>query len=316
MTSAYVHEALYYDSDDVFLAVAVPFLREGLSAGESVAVSVTPRTSSLLAGSLGTEHERLEVLPAPTVFQRTAIAVASLRRFFEGRLAAGAPGLRVLGEVPSSRDTQAWAEWTRYEAVINRALAPYPLWGLCPYDARALPEPVLAAGRMTHPNLSGRGGRAANPAFRDPVLVLRDIAAMPDPLSEQAADVGLDVRDLRTLRQVVRDAIDNLTPGAPARTEFVTAVNEVAANALQHGRPPVTARLWVSPHRLVCSITDRGLGFDDPLVGYLRPGSAEPVGPGMGLWLARHLCDEIAVGHTPDGFTVRLATRATSQAMP
>jgi anti-sigma regulatory factor (Ser/Thr protein kinase) len=311
-TSGFVHDALYYDSDEALVAVAVPFLRGGMAAGHSVAISAGPRTWSLLAPALGGDQERLVRLAGPAAFQRTATAVCVLRGFFEAELAAGAPALRVLGEVPVSTDPQAWAEWCRYEAIINRLLAPYPLWGLCPYDTRTLPESVLAAGQLTHPIMTTGTGRAANAAYLDPVSFLHHIATEPEPLAASQADVVMEVGDLRRLRHAVRATITNLAPHSGVLVEFLVAVNEVATNAMLHGRPPVTARLWVSPHRLVCAITDRGSGFQDPLAGYAAPVSSDPARPGRGLWLARHFCDQITAGHTPEGFTVRLSTRAAA----
>ena len=45
--------------------------------------------------------------------------------------------------------------------------------------------------------------------------------------------------------------------------------------------------------RAICTVTDRGTGFDDPFLGYL-PGGGAPLPEGQyGLWMARHLCDEI-----------------------
>ncbi|HET9500379.1 MAG TPA: ATP-binding protein, partial [Marmoricola sp.] len=73
---------------------------------------------------------------------------------------------------------------------------------------------------------------------------------------------------------------------------------------------PVTLRLWVDHDQVVTTITDAGPGFDDPFIGYTmqsdRPGSGRPGPPGMGLWLARQMCDELAFRHDEDGFTVRL----------
>jgi anti-sigma regulatory factor (Ser/Thr protein kinase) len=311
--TGFVHDALYYDSDEALVAVALPFLQGGMAAGDSVAVSAGPRTWSVLATALGGDQERLVLLPGPDTFQRTATAVSALRGFFDAELAAGARGLRVLGEVPESADPQEWAEWCRYEAIINRVLEPYPVWGLCPYDTRSLPESVLAAGQLTHPIMTTRTDRAANPAYLDPVEFLHHMATEPSPLAAGEADVVMEVGDLRRLRHAVRATVTNLVPRSRVVAEFLVAVNEVATNARLHGRPPVTARLWVSPQRLVCAITDRGSGFDDAMAGYAAPVSSDPARPGRGLWLARHLCDQITAGHTPEGFTVRLSTRAAAQ---
>jgi anti-sigma regulatory factor (Ser/Thr protein kinase) len=80
----------------------------------------------------------------------------------------------------------------------------------------------------------------------------------------------------------------------------------VATNGLRHGEPPVTVRAWVSPGRFVCTVTDRGAGFDDPFAGYVRGGGEDLPEGRLGLWLARQLCDEVTTSRTPEGFTARL----------
>ena len=77
------------------------------------------------------------------------------------------------------------------------------------------------------------------------------------------------------------------------------------SNALRHGRPPVDVRLWTTPTRLVCAVTDRGNGFDDPLAGYVPYDDDHTR---AGLWLARRSCDSLDYVATPDGFTARLTT--------
>jgi len=75
---------------------------------------------------------------------------------------------------------------------------------------------------------------------------------------------------------------------------------------VRHGEPPVTVRAWLAPGRVVCTVTDRGAGFDDPFAGYLR-GTGEEIPEGQfGLWLARQLCHEVVMSRTPEGFTARL----------
>ena len=58
-------------------------------------------------------------------------------------------------------------------------------------------------------------------------------------------------------------------------------------------------------------IADRGPGWDDPFAGY-GPAHGEDLSRGgMGLWLARQLCDHVDIEHGDDGVRVRLTTRLT-----
>jgi anti-sigma regulatory factor (Ser/Thr protein kinase) len=90
--------------------------------------------------------------------------------------------------------------------------------------------------------------------------------------------------------------------------DFLLAVDETASNAIRHGAPPVGLRLWTSADRLVCTVTDAGPGPDDPFAGYGPAHGDDLSRGGMGVWLARQLCDHVDISSGPDGVTVRLAT--------
>ena len=88
----------------------------------------------------------------------------------------------------------------------------------------------------------------------------------------------------------------------------------MTSNAIRHGAPPVSLRLWTAGDRVVCTIEDGGPGWDDPFAGY-GPAHGEDLSRGgMGLWLARQLCDHVDIAGDPargGGVRVRLTTRLT-----
>ncbi|MGZ4359607.1 MAG: ATP-binding protein [Gaiellaceae bacterium] len=87
--------------------------------------------------------------------------------------------------------------------------------------------------------------------------------------------------------------------------DFVFAVNEVATNALLHGREPISIRIWSHvPGGVICEVSDSGPGMADPLAG--RAGPAPLDEHGLGLWLARQFCDLTEVRSSARGTTVRL----------
>lgn len=78
-------------------------------------------------------------------------------------------------------------------------------------------------------------------------------------------------------------------------------MSEIASNALMHGAGPVSVRGWITHQRLICTITDRGNGFDDPLAGFLpTPVNGLPV-HGAGLWLTRNFSDSLDFSTTAEG---------------
>jgi anti-sigma regulatory factor (Ser/Thr protein kinase) len=84
--------------------------------------------------------------------------------------------------------------------------------------------------------------------------------------------------------------------------EMLLAAIEIATNALQHGAGIKDIRVGQAHGRLVCEITDRGPGFDDPAAGYLAPRADV----GSGLWIARQLTWDLEFFHSPSGFTARI----------
>jgi anti-sigma regulatory factor (Ser/Thr protein kinase) len=306
----YTHDGLLFDTDDRLVEVAVPFLLEGLAAGEAAVVATGPRTADVLRDALD-GHPLVQVLARQDVYRpRTPTAITTFRQLAEERTAEGATGVRVVGEVDFGLTQRDWLEWQRYEAVINHAFAPWPLWGLCVFDTQRLPEPVLESARRTHSSLVTAAGRGPNPLFIPPADYVRSLPVPAEPLEETAPRLAaLEVTDFIALRHAVAAELCALDGPRDAIEDYLLAVDEMSSNAARHGRPPIDLRLWVSPERIVCTIADRGPGWDDPFAGYGPAHGADLSRGGMGLWLARQLCDHVDITTDDDGTRVRLTLR-------
>jgi anti-sigma regulatory factor (Ser/Thr protein kinase) len=305
----YIHDALLYDSVDELTAAAVPFLLEGLAAGEAAVIAAGARTAGILAEAVDGDP-RVHVLEHADVYRtRTPTAITAFRRLAERCSAEGIGRVRVVGEVDFGRTERNWLEWQRYEAVINVALAAWPLWGLCVFDTQRLPEPVLESALRTHPNLVTPERRGSNPLFGDPVRYLRSLPVPLEPLENTPPRLAaVNVSDFIGLRHAV--AAELATADAPREVleDFLVAIEEMTSNAVRHGHPPVDVALWISSDRLVSTISDGGRGWDDPFAGYGPAHGNDLSHGGMGLWLARQLCDHVDIIHRGDGVTVRLTT--------
>jgi len=304
----YLHEGLFFHSTEDLVGATCPLLRAALTRGEDVALVCSESNNRALSEALD-DDDRLIVLPRPQVYQKAVSAVAYYRDFMQDRVDAGSSGVCMVGQVEFGSDTWAWDEWRRFEALINHALTAFPLRTLCAYSA-VLPDPVLATAELTHPYLRREGVSAANPAYVDPSELLRlpdaSVGLVPD--LEPAATIT-DVENLSTLHRELTALLDAEHVNRERIQDVILAVHEVATNGLRHGRAPVTVRVWLSPGRVVCTVTDRGRGFDDPFAGYVRGGGDVLPEGRFGLWLARELCDEVVVARTPEGFTARLVIR-------
>ena len=304
----YEHDLALYDSPDEVADVAVPFLRAGLEAGDRVVVVVGRQATAVLTEALAGDDRVLVLDPADVYRLRTPAAVTALRELAE-REAPPGRRVRVVGETVFGPTPRQWLEWQRYEAVINQALHPQPLWGLCLYDTGRLPAEVVDAGLRTHPNLVTAEGRRPNPDYQHPADFLRSLPTPPEPLEATEPLLAVDeVSDFVGLRHAVRAQLADLG-GAPDLVEDLhLAIDEMASNAVRHGAPPVQLRLWAAGDRVVCRISDRGAGMDDPFAGFGPAHGSDLSRGGMGLWLARQLCDHVDVIDDGVGLTVRLAT--------
>jgi anti-sigma regulatory factor (Ser/Thr protein kinase) len=169
--------------------------------------------------------------------------------------------------------------------------------------------------RATHPWLLTREGAVPNPDYRPPADLLREVerAQLPDPLEATEPTLEMvDLDDMRALRRALNKVLADSTLSEDAAQDFVLAIDEVTANAAEHGVPPVDVKLWCTPERLLCAVTDRGTAFDDPLVGY-GPAHGDMAVGGMGLWLARRSVDSLIAApadESGEGCTVRLVVNA------
>jgi anti-sigma regulatory factor (Ser/Thr protein kinase) len=89
----------------------------------------------------------------------------------------------------------------------------------------------------------------------------------------------------------------------PDRVDDLTvAVNELAANCLEHAYGAGRLLLWTEPDAVVCQVEDGGW-LADPLAGRTP---ADPESPGgRGLLLVNQLCDLVRVHRRPGGTSVR-----------
>ena len=307
--SVYAHDLLVHDSPDDLAAAAVPFLRVGLAAGDAVVIAAGDSATQVLLDALG-DSDGVVVLARDGVYRaRTPSAITAFRRLAQEHAATGAPRIRVVGETDFGPSARGWVEWQRYEAVINVALRAQPLWGLCVYDTRRLPGELIDAGLRTHPYLVTGEGRRANPDYEQPADFLRSLPVPDEPLDQTAPLIAVDdVTDFIGLRHVVGRVLGELGGSPDLVEDLHLAIDEMTSNAVRHGGPPVQLRLWASADRVVCRISDSGPGMDDPFAGYGPAHGSDLSRGGMGLWLARQLCDHVDTLDDGDGLTIRLAT--------
>lgn len=305
------HDGLYYASDDDLVQFAIPFLQEAAAKGEAAFVVGGPHTRELLAPAL--ERERVLFVPAPQVFSRTASALLVYQELVEDALAKGARGVRALSEIDFGSTPEGLEENLRFEAVATIALGSQPLWNVCLYDVRRRPEQVLDESARAHTHLVFGRERQANPGYLHPAELLRR-HSQTTPYDLEAHEPNVTASDLRAtglaeLRGRLHVVARTQSALSTDRVdEFIEAVNELVTNALKHGAGRVDLKLWARDEQLVCTITDQGRGFDDPLAGFVPVPIDTLPQNGAGLWLARNFSDSLNFTRTSHGFTARVSS--------
>ena len=116
-------------------------------------------------------------------------------------------------------------------------------------------------------------------------------------------------QDIARARRAANEAMTEIGATVIKRTQFVTAVSEIARNALVHGGGGHIRLSVVASARgpvLVAECTDRGPGIDN-IEQALRDGFTSGGGLGHGLGGARRLVDRFDIRSSArTGTTVRL----------
>ncbi|HEX2072170.1 MAG TPA: sensor histidine kinase [Geodermatophilus sp.] len=304
------HTAAVVGSSTELLDAALPFVHAGLVAGDlTVLCSCSPETVDLVRRELGEQVGAVEDdarialrgTRPPDAFHVTRKLLARAAEAPSGRL-------RILGQLDFGGTPQEWREAQRYEAAANAVLADASLTAMCLYDTRMLPDEVVESARATHPYLLSGGVPAVNPDFRQPEAFLRALPLAREPMEAGEPAYAVDgAFVLADLRHRLCEVLVAHVRDRDQREDLHLGVSEVAANAFRHGRPPVAARVWVDAQRIVCTISDSGRGYDDPLAGFQPAHGSDLSRGGMGLWLARKLWDHVDLLPGERGFTVRLS---------
>lgn len=308
MTTALEHDAFIYSSSDEYLATTVPFLLEGVAAGEGVVVATHDHNRVALEDALGPSAGRVMFVPSSDVYRSPHAAVAAYHSVLSHFAAQGKARVRAIGEVAYGPDERAHDAWLRYEPIAHAIFEGAPLSVICPYDARALPSRLVDHARRTHPHLAAAGSRLPSPDFVRPEEMIRTLPQRTAFGMSGAPDVSVGAAgsDVRPVRHMISDALAGRLSAQRAE-EASIAIGEVLANGVRHGAGRVSAALWSHPDAIVCRIHNDGPAIGDSFAGYRPP--VDPENGGMGLWIARQLSDEMAITNDARGPIVTMAFR-------
>ena len=157
---AHDHFATFFDSDAGRLRLTLPFLREGLLAGQRcflvASKSVAAEYVEALAIDLPTAVETGALTIRPGVGFSAREAIAGWERLWWEALGVGASGIRVVGEMASYEGFADENEMLDYEVAYDSLAKRHPVQTLCQYDVRRFSGETIMGVLKAHPDLFSR----------------------------------------------------------------------------------------------------------------------------------------------------------------
>lgn len=301
----FLHEAFFYADADEFLAGIVPFLRDGLEAGEAALVAVTRARTEALKAELKDAVEGVRFVEMEDLGRNPARIIPAWRRFVDEHGGSDRP-IRGIGEPIWPRRSPAEIdECQRHETLLNYAFWDGPAWRLlCPYDSAGLDDEVLQAAHGSHAFVSGSASSQEDGAGQavDAGAVAPFAGELP-PRPAEATRFDFDQVALHEARALVAAEGGRAGLSADRLFDLVATVGELTANSVMHGGGHGWLSVWREDGDLVVEVEDHGR-IEEPLTGRLQPTGFQA--GGRGLWMVNHLCDLAQVRSGADGTTVRV----------
>ncbi|WP_414938269.1 anti-sigma factor RsbA family regulatory protein [Amycolatopsis sp. cmx-11-51] len=302
----FVHPALFYQSPDDYLAGTIPFIRQGLRAGEPVAVSVPGPNLELLRAALGRDAEQVRMLDMTKEGRNPGRIIPGVLRAFADTHPTRR--VRIIGEpIWADRSELEYPACAQHEALINLAFTGREVTILCPYDTTRLDARTLADAETTHPVLVDTAGERTSTVYDPDRIITGYNTPLPEPVAPDTVTaidaVTGDAASLSQARAFTREQAQRAGFAPDRIGEVELAVAELLGNSIDHGGGQGRLRIWREEDRLVCETHDAG-HLTDPLAG------RHPAPPGQlrgrGLLLVNHLADLVRIHTGPRGTTIRV----------
>lgn len=301
----FVHPALLYRGSAEYLAGTVPFIREGLAAGEPVGLAVPGPNLRLILTELGGDAERVRLLDMSRAGRHSGRIIPNVLRAFSDSHSSGR--VRIIAEqLWVGRAVREYPTCAHQETLINIALAGRAVSMLCPYDADVVGPQTLAEVELNHPRLIDARGERVSTGFA-PERVITDDRLCSHMMGPSFT---FDATRAPLAAQFACDQATRLGHGGD-HAELKLIVGELVTRSLVHGGGTGNLRIWAERGYLVCDVRHAGHIRDLPAGTQL----AEPRKPdGRGLLMIHHLSDLVQYHSCPQGTTTRVYLKLCSAA--
>ncbi|WP_333743354.1 anti-sigma factor RsbA family regulatory protein [Streptomyces ardesiacus] len=295
----FAHPALFYRSEAEYTDRTVAFVREGLAAGEPVAVAVPGPRLELVREGLGPDAGDVTLLDMTEAGRNPGRIIPGVLRAFAD--AHAGTRVRIVGEpVWAGRSDAEYPACAQHEALINAAFADRPATILCPYDETRLADGVLADALVTHPTVIAQGRRRASEAYDWRAVVARYNEPLVRPPGTDV--LAFAAGELPQARRYAVDRAASLGLAGRRLQDAELAVSELTTNSVVHGGGSGTLAVWAEAGQVVCEVRDAGR-LTDPLAGR-RPAQPGQIG-GRGLLLVHYVADLVRVHTGEEGTAIR-----------
>lgn len=296
---AFSHPAFFYRDQEQYLDGTVAFVREGLAAGEAVAVAVPACRLALIHNALGPLADGVHFTDMATAGRNPGRIIPGVLAAFADTQSAGR--VRIVGEpVWPGRSPLEYPACVQHEALINSVFDGRALTILCPYDATGLDPRVLGDACATHPEVIEDGRQRASADYAPEAAAASYNLPLADPA--YAAVFSFDERRLRAARQFAIRMAGGLGLSGTRLDDLALAVAELTTNSVLHGGGSGVVRVWTDHGQVVCEVSDHGR-LADPLAGRRTPPPGRP--GGRGLLMVHQLADLVRIHTAADGTSIR-----------
>lgn len=301
------HVAVVYDSESDLRNWMASYLREEMHAYDRVLVAVPPSTEQVLRELVDVDTTAIEWGLPHRASRCLGQRYAGLHRHAVNSHDSGDTTL-IVSEFDGNRTDERVMQYLRYEAVCNESFAWYDSTMLCLGNQNQVTTDALTNFRLVHPRTLTPQGPVVNTDYLRPeefLLLYHDDPPSPPPgcphLDQELTRLDQLARLRHHVRTWTREPPLNLN--TEDSDDIAAAIDEIAANGLEHGRPPTRVRGWALDHQIIVHVDDHGTTGIDPTTGYFLPHRDAP--SGRGLWVARHIADTLTT-HTTTSTTVQL----------
>ena len=299
---SYRHEAFLWHDQGDFVAGMVPFLEDGLAAGEPMMVAVVPEHTSWLRDALGRQAEQIEFVDMTQLGRNPARIIPAWQRFLDTRSGDRCP-VRGIGEPiwPGRRPAEL-LECQLHEALLNVAVDPeLPFWLICPYDAEHLGDDVVEEAFRSHPVIVEADTYQGSARYAGRAHVDWMFTSELSPLSGQTQQAHFTAHDVHRLRTYLNLEFYVAGLSEAQAADLAEVVHRLATGSLHRGAEGGTVRIWNQPDAVVCEVADDTV-VEDRLLGRRIPFEEDH----DALWVANQLCDLVQLRSTKTGTAVRV----------